>query len=279
MPDPARFDVGESRPVPSAVISYAHQDQAVVRAVVRLMRSHPDFRDAVFWDEDFRPGRDWFEQICRAIEDSPVLYVFWCCHSSRSPQVARELAYAAERSKTLIHVLIDPATTPPELVGVDLRHVVSHAVCSSKLGRRIRRVLAGALLMAALAFVVAVAYQMAPTATLIVSGALGIVALVVAVGAVLLDGDRYSSGGPLGNYGRHHSGHHHGYSVPPDVEQSRTANQRRGEHNYRDYSYRPYDGSGRRFPGRSGGTGESGPILSETQIVQAFERIRPTTGQ
>ena len=116
--------------MPSAFVSYSHEDREIVESVVRLMNSHPDFRDAVLSDADFRPGGGpWFEQMRDAVRAVPVVYVFWCCHSKPSPQVKTEMAFAASEGKTIILVLIDHTLEFPEEVGVDLTSVVKHRPC------------------------------------------------------------------------------------------------------------------------------------------------------
>jgi hypothetical protein len=117
------------------VISYSRADQAQVRAIVRLLRGA--FRDidrAVYWDDDFEPGEDWFEQIKQHIDGSPQLFVFWCAHSAGSAQVRRELAYAIDRRKRVVPVLLDGTPMASELAGIhgiDLRDAIVHTTATA----------------------------------------------------------------------------------------------------------------------------------------------------
>ena len=112
------------------VISYSRADQAQVRAVVALLRAAMrDLEQAVYWDGDFDPGDPWFDQLKGYIDNAPQLFVFWCEHSARSAQVRREFAYALEKKKRVIPVLLDGTPLTDELApihGIDLRGAVTH---------------------------------------------------------------------------------------------------------------------------------------------------------
>lgn len=113
------------------VISYSRVDQKQVRALVTLLKGGLRGVDqAVYWDDQFEPGEPWFEQLKTHIDASPQLFVFWCAHSSASQEVKREFAYALERKKRVVPVLLDETPLAPELApiaGIDLRGAVQHA--------------------------------------------------------------------------------------------------------------------------------------------------------
>lgn len=113
------------------VISYARKDRHRVRAIVALLRAHypSQAQHAVFWDDDFVAGEDWFVQFCAAIDAAPQLFVFWCSHASASSQVEREFIYAQQRGRRVVPVLLDNTALPKSLSpvhGVDLRGIVRH---------------------------------------------------------------------------------------------------------------------------------------------------------
>lgn len=111
------------------VISYARVDRERVRECVALLRAALLVRDAVFWDEDFEPGRDWQVQFEAALQGSPSLFVFWCAHAAQSPQVAREVRYALGKRKRVIPVLIDHTELQRRLKkvqAIDMRRMFNH---------------------------------------------------------------------------------------------------------------------------------------------------------
>lgn len=112
------------------VISYARTDRELVRDVVRLLRSaHRNVEGAVYWDEDFEPGEEWYKQFQKAVDGADQLFVFWCMHSASSRQVRREFMYALSRRKTIVPVLLDDTHLPRRLSrihGLDIRRSVRH---------------------------------------------------------------------------------------------------------------------------------------------------------
>lgn len=112
------------------VVSYPRVHQPQVRALVMLLRAAiPTVEEAVFWDDDFKPGQKWFDQFTGAIDRAQKLFVFWCGHAAASEQVRREYAYALERQCIVVPVLFDNAPLHPELAeihGIDLRSVIQH---------------------------------------------------------------------------------------------------------------------------------------------------------
>jgi hypothetical protein len=114
------------------VVSYSRADQALVRTIVSLVKAvNSDLERAAYWDEDFEPGKPWFEQLKAYIDAAPKLFVFWCGHAAESAQVRREFLYAFEQRKTVIPVLLDDTDLPAELAplhGIDLRPAVAHGI-------------------------------------------------------------------------------------------------------------------------------------------------------
>lgn len=119
------------------VISYSRVDRELVDALLTLLRALPEMKRAIYWDKDFEPGEDWFEQIRRAIDVAPLVFVFWCCHSSDSRQVQREVDYAFSKGRKVVPVLLDDTPLSPQLAaihGIDLRFAVHHSRALSALG-------------------------------------------------------------------------------------------------------------------------------------------------
>jgi TIR domain len=94
-------------------VSYSHQDASLVTPVVRLLRSTNDF---VFLDSDsIKPGRRWAAAIAEAIGGASLVVVFWCLHSSESPQVESEYQSAVQAQKDVLPVLLDSTPVPAVL--------------------------------------------------------------------------------------------------------------------------------------------------------------------
>jgi hypothetical protein len=118
-------------PMANLVISYAHTDRPLVRGVVALLKAAygKTVDKTVFWDEDFEPGENWFQQFHDEIDRAPELFVFWCNHSAQSSAVRQEFLYAIQQKKRVIPVLLDDTVLAQELApieGVDLRESVFH---------------------------------------------------------------------------------------------------------------------------------------------------------
>lgn len=119
-------DVGRMAVV---VISYSRSDQPQIRAVVGLLRATLNIERAVYWDDDFAAGEDWFEQLKRSVDESHQLFVFWCRHAAASQEVRREFAYALDKGKRVVPVLLDDTPLSQELAaihGIDLRGAIRH---------------------------------------------------------------------------------------------------------------------------------------------------------
>src|SRR5262245_31410695 len=94
-------------------ISYSHQDTALVKPVVGLLRAT---KDLVFQDvEGIRPGRQWRRQIEDALHAAHLVVLFWCYHSSRSTEVRKEYEFALSMGKNVLPVLFDKTPLPEAL--------------------------------------------------------------------------------------------------------------------------------------------------------------------
>jgi hypothetical protein len=96
-------------------VSYSHADSALVAPVVRLLRAARSF---VFLDVDsIEPASKWQDVIQTAIGDADLVVVFWCFHSSGSPEVEREWTAAIGLNKPLLPVLLDATPVLPPISG------------------------------------------------------------------------------------------------------------------------------------------------------------------
>ena len=101
-----------------------------MRAIVKLLKAaFPKIDKAVYWDDDFEPGEEWFDQIKTHIDGAQQLFLFWCNHSSMSQQIRREFMYAMAIEKRVVPVLLDDTALSGELAAIhaiDLRGCVLH---------------------------------------------------------------------------------------------------------------------------------------------------------
>jgi hypothetical protein len=122
-----RRDVTKRTRAKRIFVSYSRRDSGIVRKLVELLRAT---EAEVFLDSDsIRAGAKWRSAIKRAVKGSHVVMVFWCRHSSASPEVAREYEMALEWSKAIIPVLLDSTRRPSALAvfqWVDFRKVSRH---------------------------------------------------------------------------------------------------------------------------------------------------------
>lgn len=109
-----------------AFISYSHKDTAVVRPLIDLLSVN---QQRVFWDGDLKPGDRWAEAIDAAVKRSNIFVLFWCCDTSQSKEVAREIASAVRLKKKIVPVKLCSAPVPHpigEWQWIDLRANVRH---------------------------------------------------------------------------------------------------------------------------------------------------------
>jgi hypothetical protein len=111
-------------------VSYSRTDAWIVLPLVELLRVTGDsiFRDA----DGIPPGSRWRAVLTAAIDGCETFLLFWCCHSSASPEVKKEFDQAIEGKKTIVPVLMDETPLTPELAefqAIDVQGVMGgHAV-------------------------------------------------------------------------------------------------------------------------------------------------------
>jgi TIR domain len=109
----------------SVFVSYSHQDSALVEPVAQLLRGTVGL---VFQDSTgIRPGKKWKDEIEQAILACDLVALFWCDHSSKSPEVKAEYEMAIASAKAIMPVLLDSTPVPEDLVQfqwVDFRPLV-----------------------------------------------------------------------------------------------------------------------------------------------------------
>jgi TIR domain len=113
-------------------VSYSRHDEALVKPLAGLLGVASN--DAVFLDvESLRPGDSWKLEIEEAVRTSSVFVLCWCCESSRSEFVKREITLALEDArKRLVPVLFCPTPLPEELAKrqwINLNQKIVH-VCN-----------------------------------------------------------------------------------------------------------------------------------------------------
>jgi TIR domain-containing protein len=110
-----------------AFISYSHKDTAVVKPLIDLLSVN---QQRVFWDGDLKPGDRWAQTIDSAVKRSNIFVLFWCCDTSQSKEVAREIASALRLKKKIVPVKLCSAPVPHpigEWQWIDLRSNIHHA--------------------------------------------------------------------------------------------------------------------------------------------------------
>ena len=111
----------------SLFISYSREHEALVGRLVKLLKlgTAEVFLDA----QSIRPGERWEVKIETAIRSSRLVVVFWCCHSSASVWVHKELAVAYSISKPVAPVKLCSLAIPEEMSPyewIDLTNAISH---------------------------------------------------------------------------------------------------------------------------------------------------------
>jgi hypothetical protein len=116
-------------------VSYSRHDESLVRPLAGLLGVAAD--DAVFLDvASVKPGDKWQDGIERALKESSVFILCWCCEAARSKFIGHEIAVAMEgNGKRLVPVLFCDTPLPATLASyqwIDLRghitHTCSHSV-------------------------------------------------------------------------------------------------------------------------------------------------------
>jgi hypothetical protein len=114
-------------------VSYSRHDEDLVKPLAGLLGLSAE--DAVFLDiEQLKPGVLWEKTIVKAIEQSSVFVICWCCESKKSSFVAREIKLAlADRKRKIVPVLFCSAKLPHQVSKsqwIDLRGRVVHTCCN-----------------------------------------------------------------------------------------------------------------------------------------------------
>lgn len=81
-------------------VSYSSHDGALVAPIVKLLNAN---RTLVFQDVDsIQPGKRWRVELEKALNDSNMVVLFWCQHSSQSSEVKKEWQAAIDQEKDLL---------------------------------------------------------------------------------------------------------------------------------------------------------------------------------
>jgi hypothetical protein len=115
-------------------ISYSRHDEALVKPLSALLGSATN--DAVFLDvSSLKPGDLWEDEIVKAVKESSVFVLCWCCECKKSEFIAKEISTAlSDRRKRLVPVLLCAMDLPTALANrqwIDLRGQVAHN-CTEK---------------------------------------------------------------------------------------------------------------------------------------------------
>ena len=96
-------------------VSYSRHDEALAKPLAGLLGVAAD--EAVFLDIDsLKPGDSWEAEIEHAIRASAVFVLCWCCESSRSEFIKKEINIALEDAeKLLVPVLLCATPLPSPL--------------------------------------------------------------------------------------------------------------------------------------------------------------------
>lgn len=98
-------------------VSYSRSIQDKVREIIAALR---DDGETVWWDQDLRPGQDWWGTILDNIETADVCLFFISEKSAQSIYCLEELRYALARNRPLLPYVMDAPITyavPPEIMG------------------------------------------------------------------------------------------------------------------------------------------------------------------
>ena len=95
-------------------ISYSHEDAYFIAPVVKLVRGLK--KGLVFQDTtDIAPGSKWQAVLDEEIQACGVFLLFWCFHTSESPEVKKEWRLALQNDKCIWPLLLDKTKLPAEL--------------------------------------------------------------------------------------------------------------------------------------------------------------------
>jgi hypothetical protein len=116
-------------------VSYSRHDESLVKPLAGLLGVAAN--DAVFLDvTSIKPGQKWKSEIERAIRESTVFVLCWCCESEKSKFIAHEIKMAMHSGgKRLAPVLFCGTPLPRSLADrqwIDLRGRVVHDCTNAK---------------------------------------------------------------------------------------------------------------------------------------------------
>lgn len=100
-------------PYKKIFISYAHEDQLVVKLIDRFYARNPELETIVDF-KAFRGGDDWWEEAKKRIGEAEALQLFWSQHSADSEPVQREWNYALDLPRPIIPIMLKPEAPIPE---------------------------------------------------------------------------------------------------------------------------------------------------------------------
>jgi hypothetical protein len=112
-----------------AFVSYSHEDKPLVDPVARVLQLGGR---RVFWDShDLAAGTEWRPALEKALKNSAMVVVLWCCDSAKSKWVAKEIRLARRHSIPVVAIRLCRYPIPPKIrkyQWADLQGVVVH-VC------------------------------------------------------------------------------------------------------------------------------------------------------
>jgi hypothetical protein len=110
-------------------VSYSRHDEVLVKPLAGLLGAAAN--DSVFLDvTSLKPGDYWEPEIERAVRESSVFVLCWCCQSERSGFVTREIRMAlGDAERRIVPVLFCSVPLPASLASrqwIDLQGKVVH---------------------------------------------------------------------------------------------------------------------------------------------------------
>lgn len=97
-------------PGPYVFVSYSHEDQEIVSAVMTILHRH-GYR--IWYDAGVYVGDRWRDEIARHIWDCGAFFAFHSAASVRSPHCRAELSEALDKEKRIISIYLEDVELPP----------------------------------------------------------------------------------------------------------------------------------------------------------------------
>jgi hypothetical protein len=113
---------------PYIFISYAHKNSDKVFSIIS------EFRKAgfpVWYDEGIELGKDWSDDIAKALLKCSLFIVFISSSAAESENVDKEIKYALKNKKPFIHIWLDDVTLNP---GLDMQISSLQGIMYFKMG-------------------------------------------------------------------------------------------------------------------------------------------------